>query len=236
MTSAGGWVLVPGWGADAGAFADVCARLPGIAVRVVGWDEALARGPAAAVAAASDALGPGPVRLGGWSLGALLALEAALALPGRHAALALVSATARFCGDGESHPGTSPRVLRAMRLRLLRDRAGVLGEFAAASAAPDGSAAARDAWRAQAERFTVEALARGLEALAALDLRDRLAALRAPVRMLHGACDGIVPPAAAAAAAAALPDGRLTLVPGRGHALPLSAPGDVAALLAGLSA
>jgi pimeloyl-[acyl-carrier protein] methyl ester esterase len=234
VTSAGGWVLVPGWGADAEAFAGVCARLPGIPVRVVGWDEALVRGPAA-VAAASDALGPGPVRLAGWSLGALLALEAALALPGRHAALALVSATARFCGDGEGHPGTAPRALRAMRLRLARDRAGVLGEFAARSAAPDGAAAERDAWRVQADRFTAETLARGLEALAALDLRDRLAALRAPVRMLHGACDGIVPAAAASTTATAFPDARLTILPGRGHALPLSAPGEVAALLAGLS-
>ena len=96
MTAAGGWVLVPGWGTDAEAFAGVLRRMPGAAARVVGWDELLVRGRAAATEAAA-ALGPGPVRLAGWSLGALLALDAALAEPARWAGLALLSGTARFC-------------------------------------------------------------------------------------------------------------------------------------------
>jgi pimeloyl-[acyl-carrier protein] methyl ester esterase len=231
MSAAGGWILVPGWGADAEAFGGVLARLPGVAARVVGWDDLLVRG-GAALDEACAALGPGPVRLAGWSLGALLALDAALAAPGRFAALALVSGTARFCADGEGHPGTAPRALRAMAARLGRDRDAVLRGFAAACAAPDaGAEAVAAAWLAQASRVSTEALARGLSALGTLDLRARAGALRIPVRLLHGHADGIVPAAAAAALAASLPGARLTVLPGRGHALPLAAPADVAALL-----
>ena len=232
MTQAGGWVLVPGWGTDADAFAGVLGRLPGAATRVVGWDEVLVRGRAA-LAEAAAALGPGPVRLAGWSLGALLALEAALTEPARWAGLALLSATARFCADGEGHPGAEPRALRAMQAALGRRRGPVLLDFAAACAAPDGGEAAGAWWLAQAERFGTDALARGLVALGALDLRAGLAALRMPVRMLHGARDRVVPAVAAGAAAARLPDARLTVLPEHGHALPFTAPGDVAALLAG---
>lgn len=233
--SPGGWVLVPGWGADAGAFAAVQARLPGIATRVVCWDEACARGRVA-IEEACAALGPGPVRLAGWSLGALLVLDAAAAAPGRHAGLALVAGTARFCDDGRGHPGAAPRALRAMAARLRRDAPAVVRGFAAACAAPDGGEEAGAWWSAQAARFGPAALARGLDALDLLDLRGGLAALRLPVRLLHGERDGVVPVAAAEALAAGCADARLTVLPGRGHALPFTAAAEVAALLAGLGA
>jgi pimeloyl-[acyl-carrier protein] methyl ester esterase len=233
--SSGGWVLVPGWGADETAFAAVLARLPGVAARVVGWDDVLVRG-GAAIEQATAQLGPGPVRLAGWSLGALLALEAALATPGRHAAVALIAGTARFCADGEGHPGTEPRALRAMSTRLGRNPAAVVRGFADACAAPDGGDAARSWWVAQAGRHGPHALGRGLAALAALDLRGALRRLRLPVRLVHGERDGVVPLASAAALAAGCADARLTVLPGRGHALPFTAPAEVAAVLAELDA
>lgn len=233
MTSGGGWILVPGWGADATAFDRVRARLAGQAIRVVGWEALLARGRGA-IDEAAAALGPGPVRLAGWSLGALLALDAALAAPGRFAALALIAGTARFCGDGEGHPGAAPRALGAMRARLSREREGVLRGFAAACAAPDGGGEGAAWWEAQAARFDPDALAGGLAALATLDLRGDLPALRLPVRLVHGERDAVVPLAAAAALATRCPDARLTVLPGRGHALPFTAPDAVASLLAEL--
>ena len=232
MTGPRGWVLVTGWGSDADAFARALALVPRLPARVVAWDDVLVRGRAALDEAAA-ALGPGPVRLGGWSLGALLALDAAIADPTRWDGLALVSATARFCADGEGHPGAAPRALRAMQASLARRRGAVLLEFAAACAAPDGGDAAGAWWLAQAERFGTDALSRGLAALAALDLRARLAAVTVPVRLLHGVRDGVVAAAAAEALASRLPEARVTLLPDRGHALPFTAPGEVAALLAG---
>jgi pimeloyl-[acyl-carrier protein] methyl ester esterase len=228
-------VLVPGWGAGGDAFAAVLARLPGAAARVVGWDDLLVRG-GAALEEACAGLGPGPIRIAGWSLGALLALEAALAAPGRFAGLVLVAGTARFCADGEGHPGAEPRALRAMTARLGRDPAPVLRAFAERCAAPEGGEAAAGWWQAQASRFGAAALGRGLEVLASLDLRARAGELRIPVRMVHGEDDEVVPVAAAAALAASLPGARLTVLPGRGHALPHGAASEVAALLAELDA
>jgi pimeloyl-[acyl-carrier protein] methyl ester esterase len=230
----GGWILVPGWGAGRDAFAAILTHLPGTAARVVGWDELLDRGDAA-LADACAALGPGPVRIAGWSLGALLALDAVLAAPGRFAGLALVSGTGRFCADGEGHPGAEPRALRAMSARLARDPDGVRRAFAEACAAPSGGEEAAGWWEAQAARFGGPALARGLEALATLDLRARAGALRIPVRLVHGEADGVVPLAAARALAASLPQARLHALPGHGHALPYTAAAAVAAALAELA-
>jgi pimeloyl-[acyl-carrier protein] methyl ester esterase len=56
------------------------------------------------------------------------------------------------------------------------------------------------------------------------------------VRLLHGERDGLVPVAAASALAARCEDARLTVLPGRGHALPFTAPDELAALLAGFEA
>jgi pimeloyl-[acyl-carrier protein] methyl ester esterase len=224
------WILVPGWGAGADAFADVLALLPGVAARVLGWDELLVRGRAP-IDEACDALGPGPIRLAGWSLGALLALDAACAAPGRFAGLALLSGTARFCADGDGHPGTDPRALRAMAARLERDREAVERAFAARGAAPADAAEVGGWWTAQAARFETAVLARGLAALAELDLRERAGALEIPVRLLHGERDEVIPVAAAAALSERIPGARLTVLPGHGHALPRTAPGEVAALL-----
>jgi pimeloyl-[acyl-carrier protein] methyl ester esterase len=206
-----------------------------VAARAVGWDELLLRRDAA-LAEACAALGPGPVRIAGWSLGALLALDAALAAPGRFAAVAIISGTARFCADGEGHPGAEPRALPAMSARLARDPDAVRRWFAASCAAPDGGEEAAAWWLAQATRCSPDALARGLAALALFDLRARSGALRLPVRMLHGERDAVVPFAAAAELAASLPDARLTALAGCGHALPCTAPAAVAALLAEASA
>jgi pimeloyl-ACP methyl ester carboxylesterase len=120
-----------------------------------------------------------------------------------------------------------------MAARLPRGREAVLRAFGAACAAPDGGESTSAWWEAQAARFPPEVLGRGLGALAELDLRGRAAGLRVPVRMLHGERDGVIPVEAAIATAARFPDARLTVLPGRGHALPHTAPGAVAALLAG---
>jgi len=232
VTEVNAWLLIPGWGCDAGAFAAVLRCRPGLASRTLPWEMYLEGGRPALEATCAE-LGDGPLGILGWSLGALLALEAALAWPDRFAEVVLVGGTARFCSDGEGFPGTEARVLRAMRARLRRDREAVLTDFAAASAAPDGGETTQATWRAQARGFATEMLARGLDALGAIDLRERAAGLDRPVRLVHGESDAIVPWQGAAATASILPRARLEVLPGRGHALPLAAPAEVAARLEG---
>jgi pimeloyl-ACP methyl ester carboxylesterase len=62
-------------------------------------------------------------------------------------------------------------------------------------------------------------------------LEDHLADVPAPVLVVRGGADVIVPQRWAQEVTAALPDGRLAVVPGRGHALNYSAPGPLAAAI-----
>jgi pimeloyl-[acyl-carrier protein] methyl ester esterase len=79
-------------------------------------------------------------------------------------------------------------------------------------AEPPGTAAALDA----------------LDALAAGDQRAALPSIVAPVLLVHGGRDAIVPPAASEAMAAALPRARRVLLAGAGHAAFLTRPDEVA--------
>jgi pimeloyl-[acyl-carrier protein] methyl ester esterase len=65
-------------------------------------------------------------------------------------------------------------------------------------------------------------LEQGLRFLERWSLRGREEAIRCPVRLLHGELDALCPLAAAELLAAALPNATLKVLPGAGHALPLS--------------
>jgi 3-oxoadipate enol-lactonase len=79
-----------------------------------------------------------------------------------------------------------------------------------------------------------EAYALACEALAAFDIRDRLAEVTVPVLVLAGADDPVIPPDHAAATAAALPSGRLEVLAGCGHLPAAEFPDAVARLLSRL--
>jgi pimeloyl-ACP methyl ester carboxylesterase len=59
-------------------------------------------------------------------------------------------------------------------------------------------------------------------ALEGFDVRDRLAAVSLPIVVLHGTADSLLPPAVARDLVSGLPNARLTLIAGAGHALPLT--------------
>lgn len=69
------------------------------------------------------------VVLAGWSLGTLVALEAADALGKDLSALVLISACARFSLSRDNPYGTDPRRMKLMIRRLERERPEVLEEF-----------------------------------------------------------------------------------------------------------
>ncbi len=221
-------VLIPGWGATEECWQTLLPLLPGVTPHPLDWSEAARGGPAAVATALAGV--PRPRLLIGWSLGAQLALQAALEAPAEADRLILFAGTARFCADAD-YPGAPAAALRAMRLRLTRHPARVLEDFAQTCFAPDGSPDRQAAYLRQAETFSIDDLALGLDTLARLDVRAPAAALSMPTLLLHGEMDAIIPVANARHLAARLPDARLQTLPGRGHALPfLAAPETAAAI------
>jgi pimeloyl-[acyl-carrier protein] methyl ester esterase len=170
---------------------------------------------------------PGRCLLVGWSLGSVLALRAALDLPEKVAAMVLVSGTPCMCA-GKDHGGIDPRTLAAMRVRMARNPGQVLDGFAQQCAMPDGDEETRACYLQQAKQFSPAELAAGLECLATLDVRERLGEIQAPCRVLHGACDQIVPVRSAQFLAEQMPLAELEVMEGRGHALPFTAPAEIA--------
>jgi pimeloyl-[acyl-carrier protein] methyl ester esterase len=104
----------------------------------------------------------------------------------------------------------------------------VLEEFAEQCAAPDGSDQTRASWLRQAKQFSAEEMAAGLECLASLDVRERLGEIGLPCRILHGDGDGIVPLGSAQFLARRIAGAELEVLPGRCHALPFTAPAEIA--------
>ena len=176
-----------------------------------------------------------PVMLAGWSLGGLLALDYACRQPEHVRALALISATARFCATTDYPCGAPERNLRAMMILLKKSPAEVLRQFFADVAAPAAPAATELAARAStALEMGLDRLLAGLQQLRMLDLRMNVGRLRMPTLLLHGRADLVIPCAASEWLAARLPAARLRIVEGAGHDLPLHMPGLLATELANL--
>ncbi len=160
-----------------------------------------------------------PLVLLGHSLGALLALKLVAQLPpGRIRALVLIAGFARFTDDGVGWPGQPVAAVDAMIGRLAEDPAAVLRSFLRRAADPERHALPPP------PALRPEALAAGLVALRETDLRPGLATCAAPVLLLHGTADRIVPWAQAERLAGMLPDVRLVGVADAGHLIPVTRP------------
>jgi pimeloyl-[acyl-carrier protein] methyl ester esterase len=195
----------------------------------VPWNESLpgTEGPNAlfqAIEATSQ-----PVVLLGWSLGGMLAIEAALRYPNKMRALVLVSTSARFCEEIDAgivrYPGTSARIVRGMRMGLRGDAHKVLRDFFTLALSPDIPESVLDR---SDYSFPPGDLQKGLDYLIATDLRDALPCLSAPVRILHGTCDRIIPIEVARILHERLPNASLREIEEKGHDLVFTAPEAIA--------
>jgi pimeloyl-[acyl-carrier protein] methyl ester esterase len=232
MTAAA--IAVTGWAFGAGSFRPLAAALaPGLTLEVLtpaalpgdggtgpsGAGRGYAAGLCRRIAAADRA----PILIG-WSMGAIVALEAALLCPRRVAALVLVSATGRFCRAPGYPSGMPARLLEAMIARLASQPAAVVRDFIGRVFLPDTvDDVTRDALAGEALTWGAADLAAGLRHLVETDLRDRLDEVACPVLIVHGDQDRIVPAAAAARLHEGLVGSRLEIVGGAGHALPVCA-------------
>lgn len=173
---------------------------------------------------------PCPCLLCGWSLGGLIALEAAARAPGRVSGLVLASAAARFCCDEHYPCGTPERNLRALIVALKKDPARALAPFFVESAAPEKlQPTALQAELQYAFGLGAESLIRDLRYLQHSDWRRLVRGLNLPVLVLHGREDRIIPWQAGQWLCDHFRTSRFVLFDNVGHDLPLRQPRRVAA-------
>jgi pimeloyl-[acyl-carrier protein] methyl ester esterase len=221
-------IFIPGWGGADASWDAVRQALPG------SWThECLSWVDPDGVKKRLDAL-ERPACVVGWSLGALLALDAATHAPKNLNRISLVGGTAHLCAE-EAYPGAAPRLLKAMRLRLRRSPEQVLRDFAELCAQPDSDSDFIDGYLQQARNFSSESLDAGLRCLQELDVRPRLSKVQCPVLALHGDKDGVIPLDNIQYAVERLPHADLRVLSDEGHALPHTAPQTIATALENFS-
>jgi pimeloyl-[acyl-carrier protein] methyl ester esterase len=168
----------------------------------------------------------------GWSLGGQVLLELFPRVRDRVARVILVDSTPCFTAAPDWSPGLPAGQVRAMARDLKRNYLKTMQDFFALQFA--GEDIPRERYR-RIVQFAVrggrlpdpEVALSTLETLRRGDLRRNLPALDCPALVMHGSLDRITPPDAGSYLAGALPQGKLALLPGTGHAPFMSRPEDV---------
>lgn len=220
-------VLVHGWAMHAGIFApiraELAARFRVHAVDLPGHGtspEREGRLDLREVASRLVAAVPGAWWLG-WSLGGLVALEAALEHPHAVRGVALIAASPRFVDAPDWPHGVAHAVFDEFAAGLVRDWRGTLDRFLALEVA--GSDRARAELRELRAHLyergepALHVLEDGLSILADTDLRAELPGIAVPTLWIAGRRDRLVP-ASAMEAAARLARGSFVAIDGGGHA------------------
>lgn len=212
-------VLLHGWGQSARIWDGQAAhfsRLGPVSVPNLPGHGGAADAPAEAwLDILADRLPEEPAILVGWSLGGMLALQLAHALPERVAGLALVATTPCFAQRPDWPHGCDEATLQAFTEGTETQRVGgnptkILGRFFALML--QGDALPRSSFNALAREAVDRqhppsplGLAAGLELLAGLDLRPILSGITQPAWVAHGDRDAIIPQAAGRELAERLP-------------------------------
>src|SRR4029079_2537279 len=218
-------VLIHGAGASSAIWMMVLARVAraghAVAIDLPGHGPSAADGaaldgaPGLTLARYRDAVGElagtlclGPAWLGGHSLGALVAIEAALAWPDKVRGLVLCAAAPRLLIDPEL-------------ARLLRDDPPrVIAWLADNALSPPAKPAVRRGFLAAGEATPADGTRADFEIVRATDVSARIDALACPVIWMDGADDRIVPPTEGR-------QGQIVTLPDVGPLAPIQATGSV---------
>jgi len=222
-------LLIHGAGASSAIWMMVLARVAraghAVAIDLPGHGPSAADGaaldgaPGLTLARYRDAVGElagtlclGPAWLVGHSLGALVAIEAALAWPDKVRGLVLCAAAPRLPIDTEL-------------ARLLRDDPPrVIAWLADNALSPRAKPAVRRGFLAAGEATPADVTRADFEIVRATDVSARIDALACPVIWMDGADDRIVPPTEGR-------QGQIVTLPDVGHLAPIEAPAAVAAAI-----
>lgn len=171
----------------------------------------------------------------GWSLGGLVALQAAQQCPDSVRGLAMICASARFVRADDWPQGMDDSVFRGFADELARDYRRTIDRFLLLEA--QGSDHVREEIRLLRQQVFAfgepsrERLAEGLAVLQDSDLRGGLPALEMPSLWLAGRRDRLVSPSAMQACAEATAGGSYLRIDGGGHAPFLTHGDEVASAL-----
>lgn len=232
--------LIHGWGLGPGVWEPCAGRLERIArihcVDLPGYGDTPDRGESF-IEAARSALEtlPDGVILCGWSLGGLLAMQAALLEPARVARLILVGSTPSFAQRDDWTPAQPPSVLAGFAEAVASDARATLQRFVALFNQGDTKARAIGREINQgilsSSPAPIPTLLKGLDWLRDIDLREQVSAIRCPVLLVHGENDPLMPVAAARWLTEHLLQSQLEVFNGAAHAPFLNNPELFASLV-----
>jgi pimeloyl-ACP methyl ester carboxylesterase len=162
-----------------------------------------------------------PAHVVGLSLGGCVALALALGAPGRVRSLTLVNAFARLRPAGVR--GTL-RMLERLALLAVAPMPVIATRVARGLFPGPDQIELRAAAEASLSRTDKRVYLAGVRAVTRFDARRRLGEIRCPTLIVAGGRDTTVPRASADLLRRRIPDARLVVVPGSGHATPYDRP------------
>lgn len=222
------FVFLPGWCVGHSPVAAAVNALGGSIIDLPGYrNEAPIDDFDAAIDAYAARLQPGTA-LGGWSLGAQMALAIAARHPDKVGKLLLVAGTASFVQrDGWPH-AMPPAMLAEFTAGIAADVEAMLPRFVGGFNRGDARAKAVTAELLELAdpRPSGAVLIAGLNWLRDVDLRPDAAKVACPTLLVHGAADPLMPLGAAEALAALIPGAQLACFDHCAHAPFMSRPDD----------